>query len=78
MQIVPNPIRVSQEFMVVIPDSDYAVVQVYSMTGSFVLSRAIRHETKVKMPGIRNPGTYIVRVLCQEYQIKSEKLIVVE
>jgi hypothetical protein len=65
IKIVPNPVRAGQEFIVII-DEKYQnnVVEIYCLSGSLISSVSTPlndRNAEIKIPGIKNPGTYILR-----------------
>jgi hypothetical protein len=77
IKIIPNPIRANEEFTVIVPVSDHALIEIFSLNGDLISSVPNHRNTELKMPGIRHPGTYVLRISSRDFQTKSVKIIVV-
>ena len=77
IKIIPNPIRTNEEFTVTIPISDHVLIEIFNLNGELIFSKTNHQNTELSIPGIRHPGSYILRISSRDFQTKSVKIIVV-
>jgi hypothetical protein len=76
VKIIPNPIRANQEFTIIIGENkSHTTIEIYTIIGELICSKTTSH-SETQMPGIKQPGTYILRMISPNNQVKTAKILI--